>query len=410
MVMIATLTFLAFLSAVLLLAGASYISRGAMRRGVFIVCAAIGLTAASIGAIYPALKLTNGIIGDDLRTAELDQVRVDRDRLASELQQKVRDNEAITKTSAFFTKLHKERLTRIAEELAVVKDLIQGPASGLTFASVSGDMSVTAFVGAEHGYEAILSDLRRLKSIKLRPAGDINRSTLAAFAPGVQAIPSGTTGAIVEPVMLKDSTTNREIAPPKVDATETLAALKKALDGRMATPNYRVELLADRELLNGQPGRYYSIELRQPKTGNRIAFESARYTLQGNARDEFTTAFQGFEADVLRQLEGQTEFDVYVRGSADSQSYTGAMEKGFEYARATYLPTTGRGQHLLTPATIGLNSIVKNSDLPHLRGEFLRSTVAQLYPAKTVLALEGTMLKKVTAAARNTELVLFVAW
>lgn len=409
MVMIATLTFLVLLSAILFLAGASYISRGAVRRGVFIVCAAVGLTAASVGSIYPALKLTDGIIGDDLRTAELDQIRVDRDRLASELKQKVRDNEAITKTSAFFTKLHKERLTRIAEELAIVKDLIQGPASGLTFASASGDMSVTAFVGSENGYESILSDLRRLKSIRLRPEGDA-RSTQAAFVPGVATIPSGTTGAIVEPVMFKDGDPKKEVAPPKVDARETLAALKKALDGRMATPNYRVELLAERELLNGQPGRYYSIELRQPKTGNRIAFDSARYTLQGNARDEFNGAFQGFAADVLRQLEGNVVFDLYTRGSADQQSYTGAMEKGFEYSKAAYLPNTGRGQYLLAPATIGLNTTVKNSDLPYLRGEFLRSAVTQLYPAKTIMSLEGTMLKKVTAAARNTELVLFVAW
>jgi hypothetical protein len=409
MVMIATLTFLAFLCAILFLAGASYVSRGAVRRGVFIICAAIGLSAACIGSIYPALKLTDGIIGDDLRTAELNQIRVDRDRLATELKQKVRDNEAITKTSAFFTKLHKERLTRIAEELAIVKDLIQGSASGVTLAS-AGDASVTAFVGTENGYEAILADLRRLKSIRLRPEGDINRSTLTAFVPGLSTIPSGTTGAIVEPVMLRDTDPKAEIAPPKVDATETLSALKKALDGRMSTPNYRVELLAERELLNGQPGRYYSIELRQPKTGNRIAFESARYTLQGNAREEFNGAFQGFEADVLRQLEGHVTFDLFVRGTADQQSYTGAMEKGFEYSKAAYLPNTGRGQYLMAPAIIGLNSTVKNSDLPYLRGEFLRSVVAQLYPTKTVMALEGPMLKKVTSAARNTEIVLFVSW
>jgi hypothetical protein len=409
MVMIATLAFLAFLCAVLFLAGASYISRGAVRRGVFIACAAVGLTAASIGSIYPALKLTDGVIGDDLRTAELNQIRVDRDRLATDLKQKVRDNEAITKTSAFFTKLHKERLTRIAEELVIVKDLIQGPASGVTLALAS-DTSVTAFVGMENGYEAILADLRRLKSIRIKPDGEINRSTLAMFAPGVQSIPSGTTGAIVEPVMLRDTGPKAEIAPPKVDATETLAALKKALDGRMSTPNYRVELLAERELLNGQAGRYYSIELRQPKSGNRIAFDSARYTLQGNAREEFNGAFQSFAADVLRQLEGHVTFDLFVRGSADQQSYTGTMEKGFEYSKAAYLPNTGRGQYLMAPATIGLNSTVKNSDLPYLRGEFLRSVVAQLYPTKTVMALEGPLLKKVSSAARNTEIVLFVSW
>jgi hypothetical protein len=415
MVMFATLTFLASLALMLYLAAASFISRGATRRGAFILIMALGLTTACLGSIYPALKLTDGLSGDALRTAELDQLRTERDLLASELTQKVRDNEAVTKTSAFFSKLHKERLTRVSEDLRIVKDLVQGPASGIALGLDGGDVSVTAFIDTPSGYEAILNDLRRLKTIKVRSTDDVLAPTLAMFG----RTNGGTVGTIVEPtspappipvVFAPKSEIVAPIAPPKTDSAETLAALKKAFDGRMATPHYQVEPLPETELVAGRTGRYYSIELKQPKTADRVAFESARYTLSGPAKEDFKAAFNTFSGDVLRQLDGSVTYELFVRGTADNQSYTGVAEPGFDYRKVTYLPTTGRGQHLKDVATLALNPTIKNSDLPFLRAEFQRSLLAPLALNKSILALEGPVLKKTTAAARNTELIVFVAW
>ena len=97
-------------------------------------------------------------------------------------------------------------------------------------------------------------------------------------------------------------------------------------------------------------------------------------------------------------------------GSADAQAYYGQLEPGFEYRRVTYLPSVSKGKYLANPATVAVNSIVKNTDLPNLRGEYLRGYLAELYPAKPAMMLEGIVTKKDNPAARNTELILYVAW
>ena len=168
MVMTATMTFLAGLCLILFLAAASYLSRGALRRGLFIIGLAIGLSAATTFSIYPALRLTDGGSDDSFRVAELEQLRADRDQLLAEVNQKARDNEALSKTSAFFTKLHKERMTRVSEEIRNIKDILLGPGSGMLVNYDAADGSLTSFLDGPSGFESILADLRRLKSLRVR--------------------------------------------------------------------------------------------------------------------------------------------------------------------------------------------------------------------------------------------------
>jgi hypothetical protein len=102
MVMVATLTFLAALGFMLLLAGASYLSRGAPVRGVTLIVMVAVLGLFSSLSIYPALRLTHGGTDDGFRVAELDLLRAERDQLLLDVTQRARDNEALSKTSAFF--------------------------------------------------------------------------------------------------------------------------------------------------------------------------------------------------------------------------------------------------------------------------------------------------------------------
>lgn len=402
MVTIATLAFLATLSLMLVLGGASYVSRGAARRGLVILAMAAGLAATTAFQLYPALRLTDGGADDAYRVAEIELLRTERDRLVAEVNQKARDNEALSKTSAFFSKLHKERLTRIAEELRNVRDLVLGPASGLVAPPDSADVLLTAFVEGPSGFESIIADIRRLKSLRPRTPDEPVAPTLAVVTPQ-KSLDAGTTGVVID----------GPEAAPKPDAAaaaedETLAALRKALDSKMATNGYKVEPIGEPEFIAGRPGRYYLIDLKSLKSGQRFTFESGKYTLQP-MRGEYKAAFNTFAADVLRQLEGHAKFELLVRGSADGQTYNGQLEPGFEYRKLTYLPSVGR-RYLSNPATIAVNSTVKNADLPNLRGEYLRGYLAELYPTKPAILLEGTVTKKDNPAARYTELILYVAW
>jgi hypothetical protein len=410
MVMIATLSFLSSLSLMLLIGAASYISRGAIRRGLVILVAAAGLAGTSALEIYPALRLTEGTSDDAFRLAEIELLRSDRDRLVAEVNQKARDNEALSKTSAFFSKLHKERLTRIAEELRTTKDLILGPASGLVAAPDTADVMLTSFVEGPGGFDSILADIRRLKSLRARGADEPVAPILAMVSPQ-RGTDAGTTGMIVDmpsgPAK-GEPASQRELDEKMAAENDTLAAMRKALDSKMATTGYKVEPIGEPEFVAGRPGRYYLIELKGQKSGQRFTFDSGKYTFQ-SSRNDYKASFNTFASDVLRQLEGQTKFDLFVRGSADAQAYSGQLEPGFEYRKISYLPSA-RGKYLGNLATVAVNSAVRNSDLPNLRGEYLRGFLSELYPTKPAIILEGNVTKKDNPAARYTELILFVAW
>ena len=409
MVMIATLTFLAALSLMLVVGAASYISRGAVRRGLFILAMAAGLVATTALQIYPALRLTEGGSDDAFRLAEIELIKTERDRLTAEVNQKARDNEALSKTSAFFSKLHKERLTRIAEELRNTKDLILGPASGLVAAPDSADILLTSFVEGPSGFESILTDIRRLKSLRARHPDEPVAPALAMVGPR-KGSDAGTSGVIVEAPAASAPKTDAaaERAAPGAE-NETLTALRKALDSKMATNGYKVDPIGEPEFVAGKPGRYYLIELKGLKSGQRFTFDSGKYTFQ-SSRNDYKASFDTFASDVLKQLEGQANFDLLVRGSADAQAYSGVLEPGFVYRKLSYLPSVAKGKYLGNPATVAVNATVKNSDLPNLRGEYLRNYLSDLYPTKPATMLEGTVTKKDSPAARYTELILFVAW
>lgn len=405
MVMTATLTFLAVLTLVLLLGAASYLSRGAVRRGALILFLGVGLAATTALSIYPALRLTDGGTDDAFRIAEIEQLKADRDQLLSEVNQKARDNEALSKTSAFFSKLHKERLTRISEEISTIKEIVLGPQSGIMVAADTSETTLTTFLDGPAGFESILAELRKMKALRVRSPNDPIAPTLAMLGPARSA-DSGTTGVIVEPAPASSAIVDG--AEPPAKEQDTLATLRKALDSKMSTGTYKVEALSEPELVEGRKGRYYLIELKNAKTGDRFTFDSGKYTFQ-SSRAAYKASFNAFAADVLKQFEGQTKFDLFVRGSADAQSYSGQLEPGFEYRKISYLPSS-RGKYLANLATANVSQSVKNTDLPNLRGEYLRGYLGELFPAVKTTLLEGIVTKKDNPAARNTELILYVNW
>jgi hypothetical protein len=302
-------------------------------------------------------------------------------------------------------------MTRIADELRSLRDIVIGPDSGMVLAQDTADVTLTSFVDGPGGFEAILGDLKRLKSLRLRKPDDPATPILAMLGP--TRSDSGVTGVIVEPKAIGIRDKEKDQTSPELSTAaqgqETLTALRKALDSKMSTNTYKVEPSSDPELISDKKGRYYVIELKSAKTGDRFTFDSGKYTFQ-TSRAAYKASFNAFAADVLKQLEGRTVFDLLVRGSADAQSYQGPLEPGFEYRKVSYLPSTGRGKYLANLATVPVAGIVKNADLPNLRGEYLRGFLGELYPLHPATLLEGQVVKKDNPAARNTELILYVAW
>ena len=413
MVTTATLAFLGLLSGVLFLAGASYISRTAYWRGSLVCALAGGLSMLSAFVIYPSLKHANGN-GTISPRAELEQLKSDRDELLVIVDQKTRDSEALSKTNAFFSKLHKERLTRISEEVKGIMDVVLGPQSGMAIELDRFSTPVTALLDGPSGFDSIIADLSRLKALRVRTPGD-NSSLTLAMLQSSRRPDSGTTGVILDAVSPDTAEAPGTAVAPAASATtlameqsDTLQGLRKAMDGKLSSNTYRIEPLGEPELVAGRRGTYYSVELTNAKSGERFIFDSGKYTFQSN-RAAYKASFNSFAGDVLKVLDGKAKVDLFVRGSADAQPYTGALEPGFEFKKVSYLPSS-RGKYLAGPAVMPVDSVVKNTDLPNLRGEYLRAFLSQLYPSAPATILEGQVRKKESAAARNTELILFVAW
>lgn len=194
-----------------------------------------------------------------------------------------------------------------------------------------------------------------------------------------------------------------------MDETRALISLKDQMSTRLETKNYDVELYPERELVGGRQGKYYVIDLKDAANGIRYYFEGGKYSLaRGNA--EFRSSLNAFIADVLKKIDGKVRYDLFVRGSADAKPYQGRMERGLEYPSIALLRHAGNDRYASQPSELQLASTIKNEDLPNLRAAFMRDVVAENYPVKRPMVLEGAVSAKPNDRDRNVELILFVDW
>ena len=175
------------------------------------------------------------------------------------------------------------------------------------------------------------------------------------------------------------------------------------------TKDFRIEPYPDNEVVKGRKGRYYVVDMKNAQSGIRFNFQSGRYTIDRSGR-AFRQALSAFARDVAKKLEGNVDYELYVRGSADAAAYNGQPERGFEYNRVSYMPAVGDGRYVKAVEKRSIGRKIKNADLPYLRAEFLRNVVRDVYPVKPPQILEGTVTRKINNADRNVELILFADW
>lgn len=196
---------------------------------------------------------------------------------------------------------------------------------------------------------------------------------------------------------------------PSMNDTRELMGLKDKMSTRLETKTYDVELYPDKELVGGRQGKYYVIDLKEAANGIRYYFEGGKYSLaRGSA--EFRSSLNTFIGDVLKKMEGKVRYDLFVRGSADSKPYQGRMEQGLSYQKIALLRHAGDNRYDSQPSELQLSSTVQNEDLPNLRAAFMRDVVAENYPVKRPVILEGSVSPQSSDKDRNVELILFVDW
>ena len=195
----------------------------------------------------------------------------------------------------------------------------------------------------------------------------------------------------------------------RVDQTRDLMRLKDKMGARLSTPSYDVEVYPDKEMIRGRQGRYYVVDMKNAMSGIRYHFEGGKYTLARSSQ-EFRSSLNTFVADILSKFEGNVRYDLYVRGSADIKPYEGRFEPGQEFRTINFLKNLGGDKYGVDTGLRTVGDVVRNLDLPDLRAAFLQKIVADSYPLKRPIILEGAVSPKADDRDRNVELLLFVDW
>ena len=170
-----------------------------------------------------------------------------------------------------------------------------------------------------------------------------------------------------------------------------------------------METYPDKELIRGRVGRYYVVDLKNAASGVRFFFDGGKYTLARGSQ-EFRAALNTFVGDVLSKFNGKVEYSLFVRGSADQKSYEGTFEPGAEFRRVSFLRSLGQDKYGVETSEHIIDGKIHNKDLPDLRAAFMQKLVADNYPTKPPVILEGSVSDKVNDRDRNVELILYVDW
>jgi hypothetical protein len=206
--------------------------------------------------------------------------------------------------------------------------------------------------------------------------------------------------------LLELTAKNRKATP---DETAELMRLKDKLNTTIQTPNYDVSVYPDPELIKGRRGKYYIIDVKDAEQGARYFFQGGKYTIS-TRQEQFRSSLNTFVKDVLEKMQGRVEYQLMVRGSADSKPWRGQFEQGHEYKNLRYLKSIGGDKYVNETSDMVLGTPLNNGDLPNLRAAFLQKVVGSVYPVKEPVILQGTVSGQVNDGDRNAELILFVNW
>ncbi|MEO1694704.1 MAG: hypothetical protein AAFR55_05655 [Pseudomonadota bacterium] len=188
-----------------------------------------------------------------------------------------------------------------------------------------------------------------------------------------------------------------------------VAKLRDRMNFGFETEHFEVEVYPDNEMVKGQQGKYYVIDIKNAETGTRFQFGGGKYTLARSSK-AFRRGLRSFMREVVQTVEGNADYVLFVRGSADSIPYSGRHENGYDYREVRFMPSVEEGKYVNNFKTQEIGKRIRNRDLPFLRAEFLRQVVSEVYPLKPAIVLQGEVTRAANKEDRNAELILYVNW
>jgi len=183
------------------------------------------------------------------------------------------------------------------------------------------------------------------------------------------------------------------------------------------TPYYIIYRKPTNELIQGEVGNYFYVDILDPDTQEKILFRPGQYTLGEVDDDKFGQSLGKFQKDILAPArDKELKPQILIRGMADKLAPN--FSNPFvpipiedctnpESAKITYHPSKNESLYSKQPITKEVGGSYGNRDLPDLRALFLMCRYKELYP-EPVKIIEGVVDDRISSESRNGTFILYL--
>jgi hypothetical protein len=182
------------------------------------------------------------------------------------------------------------------------------------------------------------------------------------------------------------------------------------------------DIIPNTELVQGNKGKYYIINLTDSISNKRILFKSGRYVQDEQLEGNFISALNKFRRQVLENLESKdstVNYKLFVLGSADirgEKTWKDSFDSKYKYNNIQCYKYIGeesasKSQFSQEKITRSVVEPIKVKDLPNLRAAYTKEKFEAIaHEFKKPELLDGRIYPFEDKNQRNAILILFTDW
>ncbi|MEM1121962.1 MAG: hypothetical protein AAGJ18_16035, partial [Bacteroidota bacterium] len=172
----------------------------------------------------------------------------------------------------------------------------------------------------------------------------------------------------------------------------------------------------DNEVVKGYVGKYFQIQLKDAQKNVKLLFGPGEYFMEKTTfRENYGATIGAFVVEALRAMK-KSDMDkvkLFVQGSADitgNATFKGKMDDSYLYESVEVLPQNADKEtfaNIAKSKSIALQNF-RNSDLPDLRGNYLKEMISVYSKKLKPILLEGEVKQVKGEGERNAVIYLFI--
>ncbi|RME05411.1 MAG: hypothetical protein D6816_08935 [Bacteroidetes bacterium] len=181
-------------------------------------------------------------------------------------------------------------------------------------------------------------------------------------------------------------------------------------------PYWEAVFHPDDEVVEGQKGRYFEVELKDANKNVKLLFGPGEYSMSKTEfRKRYGKTVGTFVTEALNAMKkaDQEKVKIYIQGSADivgQNTFSGNLNEQFHYDQIEVLPQKENLERFAnTPVAKEIpEKNFRNEHLPDLRAQYLREMIRAYSKKFDPIVLEGTVKDFKDEKERNAIIYLFI--